>query len=106
MPSATFLPISSLTGTTRRLVDLLAELQHDELGRFQWREPDKNVDYAVIDVRWVVVLLSHLTKNASSGFAPWKATGTELRHHEGPDVQPQAGPQRLIVGSNTAHWIP
>ena len=45
----------------------------------------------------VVVVLSHFTKNASSGLRALESAGAELRQHESADVESQTGPQRFVV---------
>src|SRR5215207_3906969 len=80
-----------------RLVDLLAELEHDELGRLERREADQDVDDAGVDVSLRRRLAVTLDEERLGGGATLEGPGAELEHHEGRDVEPQRGPQRLVV---------
>src|SRR6202011_5962952 len=79
------------------LVDLLAQLEHDELGRFERREADQDVDDPQIDVLLRRGRRVARDEECVVGRCSLEGARAELREHERADVQPQARPERLVV---------
>src|SRR5229473_2491047 len=85
-------------GSLIGLVDLLAKPQHDELGRLERCEADQNIDDAVVDISLCGSAAVTLDEERVVGLTALESTGSELRQHEGSDVEPETGPQWLVVG--------
>jgi 2-polyprenyl-6-methoxyphenol hydroxylase-like FAD-dependent oxidoreductase len=75
----------------------LLESKHDEFRRLQRREPDEDIDHAVIDVGLSRRIAIDLHEERIVRLAPLERAGAELRQHEGADIEPEARPEPDIV---------
>src|SRR5438105_2938583 len=80
------------------LIDLLAQLENDEFGGLERCETDQDVDYAVINILLCCGGAIALDEKGVIRLATLESSSTELCQHKRANVQPQAGPERLVIG--------
>src|SRR4051812_44183190 len=81
-----------------RLAGELLDLDDHELRRLERAEPDDHVDDSQIDVALRRSLGIALDEIGFPGRAPEERPFAIQVVHEGPDVEPELGPERLVVG--------
>src|ERR1700743_165012 len=80
-----------------RLVNFLAELEHNKLCGFERCKADQDIDDTIVDI--LLRCCRAIAQNEESviRFAPLKRAGSKLCQHEGSYVESEASPQRFII---------